>query len=62
MKYTHKMLIVKPQGKRLLARTRRRWEDSIKKDLSEIECEDWDWLELADYRVCISHSSSNKGR
>ena len=37
----------KPEGKRPLGRPRRRWEDNIKMDLQEIECEIVDWIELA---------------
>ena len=29
----------KPEGKRPLERTRRRWEDNIKMDLEEVGCE-----------------------
>ena len=40
----------KPEGKRLLGRPRRRWEDNIKVDLQEVGegCEDW--MELAQDR------------
>ena len=31
-------LVGKPEGKRLLVRPRRRWEDNIKKDLQEVGC------------------------
>jgi hypothetical protein len=34
-----RILVVKPEGKRLLGRPRRRWVDNIKMDLREIE---WD--------------------
>ena len=37
----------KPEGKRPLGRTRRRWEDNIKMDLQEVEYGDMDWIELA---------------
>ena len=39
----HKVLVWKPEGKRLLGRPRRRWEDNIKMDLQEVGrgCEDW---------------------
>jgi hypothetical protein len=33
----HNILVGKPEGKRQLGRTRRRWEDTIRMDLSEIE-------------------------
>jgi hypothetical protein len=31
----------KPEGKRTLGRTRRRWEDNIKIDLQEVVCGVW---------------------
>ena len=39
--------IYKPEGKRLLGRPRRRWEDSIKMDLQEVGCGGMDWIDLA---------------
>ena len=46
----HRVLVGKPEGKRLLGRPRRRWEDNIKMDLQEVggDCEDW--MELAQDR------------
>jgi hypothetical protein len=32
----HRVLVVKPEGKRPLGRPRRRWEDSIKMDFQEV--------------------------
>ena len=32
----HRVLVVKPEGKRPLGRPRRRWEDNIKMDLREV--------------------------
>jgi len=46
----HRVLVGKPEGKRPLGRTRRRWEDNIKMDLQEVGCWGMDWLELAQYR------------
>jgi hypothetical protein len=40
----------KPEGKRLLGRSRRRWEDNIKIDLQEMGFVDMDWIELAQER------------
>jgi len=40
----------KPEGKRPLGRPRRRWEDNIKMDLQEVECEGMGWIELAQDR------------
>jgi len=43
----YRVLVGKPQGKRLLGRPRRRWEDNIKKDFQEVGCGVMDWIELA---------------
>jgi hypothetical protein len=32
----HRVLVGKPEGRRLLGRPRRRWEDNIKRDLQEV--------------------------
>jgi hypothetical protein len=40
----YKLLIGKPEGKRPLRRTRRRWVDNIKMDLIEIEWGSVDWI------------------
>ena len=32
----YRLLVGKPEGKRLLVRSRRRWEDNIKMDLQEV--------------------------
>jgi hypothetical protein len=37
----------KVEGTRPLGRPRRRWEDNIKMDLQEVDCEGMDWIELA---------------
>jgi len=44
-----RVLVGKPEGKRLLGRPRRRWED-IKMDLQEVGCGSIDWIELAQDR------------
>ena len=46
----HKVLVGKPDGKRPLGRTRRRWEDNIKMDLEEVGRGCGDWMELAQDR------------
>jgi hypothetical protein len=46
----HRVLVVKPEGKRLLGRTRRRWEDYIKMNLQEIGGGRGDGMELAQDR------------
>ena len=43
----YRLLVRKPEGKRRLGRSRRRWEDNIKMDLHEVGCGDMDWMELA---------------
>jgi len=40
----------KPDGKRPLGRSRRRWEDNIKMDLQEVGGSCGDWMELAEDR------------
>ena len=47
----HRVLVGKPEGKRLLGRPRRRWEDNIKMDLQEVGGVCGDWMELAQVRV-----------
>ena len=43
----HRVLVGKPEGKRLLGRPRRRWEDNIKADFQEVGGGYGDWMELA---------------
>jgi hypothetical protein len=47
----HRMFMGKPEGKRPLGRSRRRWEDSIKLDLQEVGGggvvgTGWSWLRI----------------
>ena len=44
------VLVSKPEGKRLLGRPRRRWEDNIEMDLQEVVCGVVDWIHLAQDR------------
>ena len=37
----------KPEGKRQLGRSKRRWEDNIIMDLQEVGCGGMDWTDLA---------------
>jgi hypothetical protein len=43
----YRLLLGKPEGKRLLGRLRRRWVDNIKMDLGEVGWGDVDWIGLA---------------
>jgi hypothetical protein len=43
----HRFLGGKPEGKRPLGRSRRRWEDNIKMDFQEVGGSCGDWMELA---------------
>jgi len=45
-----RVLLGKPEGKRLLGRPRRRWEDNIKMDIQEVGCGGMDWIEMAQDR------------
>jgi hypothetical protein len=45
----YKILVGKPEGKRLLGRPRRRWEDNIKAHLQKVVCGLWtglSWLRI----------------
>jgi hypothetical protein len=46
----HRVLLVKPEGKRPLGRPRRRWEDNIKMDFEEVGGGHGDRMELAQDR------------
>jgi len=45
----HRVLVGKPEGKRPLGRSRRRWEDNIKMDLREVGG-GGDWMVVAQDR------------
>jgi hypothetical protein len=47
---TYMILVGKPEGKRLLGGSRRRWVNNIKMDLREIGCGGMDWIDLAQDR------------
>jgi hypothetical protein len=47
----YRVLVGRPQGKRPLGRSRRRWEDNIKIDLREIGIGEANWIQLAEDRV-----------
>jgi hypothetical protein len=42
-----RVLVGKPEEKRPLERSRRRWEDNIKMDLQQVGCGGVEWIELA---------------
>ena len=42
------VLAGRPEGKRALGITRRRWENNIKIDLQEMGCGNMDWIDLAE--------------
>ena len=46
----YRVLVGKPEGKRPLGRTRRRWEDNIKMDLREVGCDPGEWIDFAEDR------------
>jgi hypothetical protein len=43
----YRILVGKPEGKRILGRPRCRWVDNIKMDLKEVGWNGVDWIELA---------------
>ena len=46
----HRVLVGKPEGKRPLGRTRRRWANNIRMDLQEVGCGGMDGIELVENR------------
>jgi len=46
----YRVLVGIAEGKRLLGRPRRRWEDNIKTYLQEVGCGGMDWIDLAQDR------------
>jgi hypothetical protein len=46
----YRVLVGKPEGKRPLGRTTRRWEDNVRMDLQEVGCGCGDWIGLAQDR------------
>jgi hypothetical protein len=46
----YNILVGRPEGRKPLGRTRRRWEDNIIMDLRDIGFEDADWIHLAQDR------------
>ncbi|KAJ4446519.1 hypothetical protein ANN_13215 [Periplaneta americana] len=64
----NRVLVGRPEGKRLLVRARRRWEDNIKMDLRELGYDSRDWINLtqdmdqwrAYVRVAMNFQEENK--
>jgi hypothetical protein len=50
-KGAYRVLVGWPEGKRPLGRPRRRWEDNIKMDLTEMRIDGVNWIRLAQDRV-----------
>jgi hypothetical protein len=50
LKFKHRVLVGKPEGKRPLGRPRRRWDDNIEMDLQEVGFGGMDWIGLAQDR------------
>ena len=46
----YRFLLGKPEEKRPLGRTRRRWVDNIRMDLQEVSCGYMDWIGLTQDR------------
>ena len=46
----YRVLVGKPEGRRPLGRTRRRWVDNIMLDLQEVGCVYMDWIGMAQDR------------
>ena len=46
----YKVLVGKPEGKRLLGRLGRRWQNNIKVDHQRVGCGSMDWIDLAQDR------------
>jgi hypothetical protein len=57
----YRLLVGKPEGRRLLGRPRRRWVDNIRMDLVEVGWGDVDWIGLARdrdrWRVLVNSGS-----
>jgi hypothetical protein len=52
----YRVVVGKPEGKRSLGRTRRRWKDNIRMDLQEVGCGGMDWIGLAPDRDVAGNS------
>jgi hypothetical protein len=50
MRNAYRILVRKPEGQGQLGKHSHSWEDNIQMDLKEAECEDVDWIHLAQDR------------
>jgi hypothetical protein len=50
----YRLLFGRPKSKRPLGRSRRRWEDNIKMDLTERGIDGANWIRLAQWRAFVS--------
>jgi hypothetical protein len=46
----YRVLVGRPEGKKLLGRPKRRWEDNMNMDLREIGIDGANWIQLAQDR------------
>ena len=51
----YRVLVGKPEGKRILGKPRRRWEDNIKMALQKVGYGGMDWIDLAQDRAGGRH-------
>jgi hypothetical protein len=49
-RFVYRVLVGKPEGRRLLGRSRSRWKDNIKMDLQEMRCGGMNWTDVAQDR------------
>jgi len=49
-RWVYRVLVWKPEGRRPLGRSRRRWVDNIRMELQEVGCGYMDWIGLAEDR------------
>jgi hypothetical protein len=61
MRNAYKILVGYPEGKRLLGRSSRRWEDNIIMNLREIEWESMDWIHLRSVGDPCEHNYEASG-
>jgi hypothetical protein len=47
---SYRVLVGRPEGRKLLGRPRRRWDNNIKMDLQEVGWGGVDWIDMAQDR------------